>query len=424
MVYLPPPEGVGVERSSAASGRRQGSEGRDPRRRRGRPLHGHPAPAGGSALVHDLREVGRHRRHLARQQLSRRGLRRAVAPLLLLVRAEAGLDAEVLAAGRDPATTSSTAPTSTDLRRTSASAPRSRARASTRRAGVWRAADGAPARRSRRDVLVSGLGQLNRPHVPDLPGLATFRGHDVPLGALGPRLRSRAARRVAVIGNAASAIQFIPQIAPERPRTSTSSSARPNWMIPRHDRAYSEREKRLFAPCPCLARLYRWFIWCELESRFSAFRERRAGSAGGSSRPRRDVPAARRSRDPALRAALTPDYPVGCKRILISDDYYPALGAAERRARDEPDRARSTPDGVVTRRRTRARRRRDGLRAPASRPRRSSRRSRSRASAAASCTRRGATAPRRTSASPSPASRTSSCCTARTRTSATTRSSS
>ena len=120
------------------------------------------------------------------------------------------------------------------------------------------------------DVLISSVGQLNRPHVPEIPGLDRFRGplfhsarwdHDVPI----------AGRRVAVIGNAASAIQFIPEIAREAARVEIFQRSA-NWMIPRLDRAYTEEEKRRFTRFPLLAKLYRWWIWLQHELRFPAFR--------------------------------------------------------------------------------------------------------------------------------------------------------
>src|SRR5262245_50871192 len=172
------------------------------------------------------------------------------------------------------------------------------------------------------EVLVSAVGQLNRPAYPTIEGLDRFRGakfhsarwaHDVEL----------AGRNVAVIGNAASAIQFIPQIAPVvRQLTVFQRSA--NWMIAKNDRAYSAREKRRFTRFPLLARLYRWWIYLMHEIRFPVFRRNRLMSgwfARVSEQAMRETVA-----DPALQRVLLPDYPVGGKRILISDDYYQALG--------------------------------------------------------------------------------------------------
>ena len=211
------------------------------------------------------------------------------------------------------------------------------------RAGVWRlrAASGEALEA---DVVVSGLGQLNRPHVPDLPGLASFEGTSFH-SARWDHGHDLSGERVGVIGNAASAIQFIPQVAPKVARLHVFQRTA-NWTIPRQDRAYSEREKWLFANVPGLERLYRWFIWAMLETRFFAFHE-------GSWLGRRMERAARewlasQIHDPALREVLTPDYPVGCKRILISDDYYAALERPNVEVVTSPIE-RVTPHGVRTR---------------------------------------------------------------------------
>jgi cation diffusion facilitator CzcD-associated flavoprotein CzcO len=194
------------------------------------------------------------------------------------------------------------------------------------------------------DVLVSGVGQLNRPSVPHLPGLDRFRGvafhsarwnHDVPL----------AGRNVAVIGNAASAIQFVPEIAP-RVKGLTIYQRSANWMLPKHDRPYRESEKRRFARHPLLTRLYRWWLWLTYEVRFPAFRQNRFLSralAGAASKSMQAQVA-----DPALRRVLVPDYPVGGKRILISDDYYATLGRENVELVTAPIE-RVTEDGVATR---------------------------------------------------------------------------
>ncbi len=186
--------------------------------------------------------------------------------------------------------------------------------------GHWRlrTADG---REHVADVLVSGVGQLNNPNVPDIPGLERFagicfhsarwdHGHDL------------AGERVAVIGNGASAVQIVPEIAP-RAAHLTIFQRSANWMIPRNDRAITEREKRRLARYPMLARLQRALVWGLLEARWPAFSQQ---SWLGRRMERRALREMRRVvRDPALQAVLMPDYPIGCKRILISDDYYQTL---------------------------------------------------------------------------------------------------
>src|SRR5262249_39008394 len=156
-----------------------------------------------------------------------------------------------------------------------------------------------------------------RPAYPPLPGLADFRGvafhsarwrHDVPLGG----------KTVAVIGNAASAIQFVPQIAPRVGRLHVFQRSA-NWMVAKNDRAYRDWEKRLFRRFPRLARLYRWWLWFTYESRFPIFRQNPFMSRLIARVAERDM--RQRVSDPAVQQVLVPDYPIGGKRILISDDY-------------------------------------------------------------------------------------------------------
>ncbi|MEN8182224.1 MAG: NAD(P)/FAD-dependent oxidoreductase [Myxococcota bacterium] len=192
------------------------------------------------------------------------------------------------------------------------------------------------------DVLVSGVGQLNRPAIPEIPGLDGFQGPCFHSARWDPDV-SLEGRRVGVLGNAASAIQFIPQIAPKAERLLVFQRSA-NWMIPRFDRAYREEEKRRFARFPWLARLYRWWIWAQHELRWPVFRKnrflsRRIGQLAEKSM-REQIS------DAALQDALVPDYPIGGKRILISDDYYEAL---ERDNVEVVTRGieRVLPDGVL-----------------------------------------------------------------------------
>ncbi len=133
-----------------------------------------------------------------------------------------------------------------------------------------------------------------------------------------------AAKRVAVIGNAASAVQFVPQIAPLASQL-TIFQRSANWLLPRKDRLYSPRLQRRMTRWPWLAKLrhdFQWFFFGELQLtplmkqvRFVQWFATRKALA----HLRRQV------RDPALRAQLVPDFPIGAKRVLFNDDYYPAL---------------------------------------------------------------------------------------------------
>jgi cation diffusion facilitator CzcD-associated flavoprotein CzcO len=196
----------------------------------------------------------------------------------------------------------------------------------------------------RADVVVSGAGQLNRPYVPDLPGLADFEGTSFH-SARWDHARDLSGEEVAVIGNGASAIQFVPQIAP-RVKRLTIFQRSANWLVPRMDRAYTEREKWWFRNAPGWLRAYRAWIWAMLELRFFAFFRESRFSQRMERFCREHLEAL--IPDPALRAVLTPDYPVGCKRILISDDYYQALVRPNVAVETQPIE-RITRDAVVTR---------------------------------------------------------------------------
>jgi len=194
------------------------------------------------------------------------------------------------------------------------------------------------------EVLISATGQLNRPLVPEIPGLAGFAGTAFH-SARWNHACDLAGKDVAVIGNAASAIQFIPEIAPLA-RSLLVFQRSANWMVPKRDRPFTEREKASFTRHPWLARLYRWWIWLSFEIRWPVFR-------GNAFMSRQSQKLASEHvlecvRDPVLQKALIPDYPVGGKRILISDDYYPALQRENVQVVTDPIE-RITQVGVVTR---------------------------------------------------------------------------
>jgi cation diffusion facilitator CzcD-associated flavoprotein CzcO len=188
------------------------------------------------------------------------------------------------------------------------------------RAGVWRIRTTA-GEEITANVLVSGLGQLNRPFVPDLPGLQGFEGttfHSARWNAA----HDVAGERVAVVGNGASAIQFIPEIAKTAAKV-TIYQRSANWIIPRNDRAFDAATKDRFARSPALVSALRAFIWFMLETRFFAV-VREGWMSRRMTKMATDYLHAI-VQDPELRRVLTPDYPIGCKRVLVSDDYYQAV---------------------------------------------------------------------------------------------------
>jgi cation diffusion facilitator CzcD-associated flavoprotein CzcO len=187
-------------------------------------------------------------------------------------------------------------------------------------AGLWRVRTAAGEELAC-EVLICGTGQLNRPAIPALPGLATFAGRAFH-SARWDGAHALAGRSVAVIGTGASAVQIVPAIAPVAQRLVLFQRS-PGYVVQRKDRAYRRWERWMFRHVPFVRRLYRAWIYLSLDARFAAFKP---GSV--MARLFRWV-ALRNLRqsvsDPALRAKLTPDYPIGCKRILIADDYYQAL---------------------------------------------------------------------------------------------------
>ncbi|MDH4560955.1 NAD(P)/FAD-dependent oxidoreductase [Pseudomonas sp. BN411] len=170
-------------------------------------------------------------------------------------------------------------------------------------------------------ALVSACGQLNRPVWPRIPGLDGFKGalfhsagwnHDYPLDG----------KRVAVIGTGASAIQFVPQIAPKVAKLSLFQRSAA-YVIPKPDRAYRSWERAVMRRLPWLQKVDRVLKYIQHESRVLAFTVIPPLMKLMQFRFRQHL--ARGIADPALRQRLVPDYPLGCKRILISNDFYPAL---------------------------------------------------------------------------------------------------
>ena len=171
------------------------------------------------------------------------------------------------------------------------------------------------------DVVISGTGTLSLPAVPTLPGIENFTGKSFHSSEWDHSYDLRG-KNVAVVGTGASAIQFVPEIAPLVGRLSVFQRT-PAWVMPREERAYSPLEKTLFARVPMLQRLQRWKTYWQFEWLARGF----LGEQKVIDEFRRRALAYIEEQvpDPELRAAVTPDYDPGCKRRLISNDWYPAL---------------------------------------------------------------------------------------------------
>jgi cation diffusion facilitator CzcD-associated flavoprotein CzcO len=169
-------------------------------------------------------------------------------------------------------------------------------------------------------AIVMATGALSDPVIPDLPGLSSFQGrawhsaqwaHDFDLTG----------KRVAVIGTGASAIQFVPAIQPTVGRLHLFQRTAA-WVIPRRDRPLSGLERGLFRRVPAAQRAVRGAIYGAREAFLVAFRHpgaMRVAQRLAMRHLRKSI------RDPELRRKLTPNWTMGCKRVLLSNDYFPAL---------------------------------------------------------------------------------------------------
>ncbi len=170
--------------------------------------------------------------------------------------------------------------------------------------------------------LVCATGQLSRPRIPDIPGLDTFQGEKFH-SACWNHDYDMTGRRVGVIGNAASAVQFVPEIAPlaERVRVFQRSA---NWIFRKPDRDYTELEKWLGAHLPLLLRLYRLRIWLFGELLLYPLMANNRRMQEKARQQTLDF-LAEEIDDPELREKLVPDYPIGAKRVLFTNNYYETL---------------------------------------------------------------------------------------------------
>jgi cation diffusion facilitator CzcD-associated flavoprotein CzcO len=177
------------------------------------------------------------------------------------------------------------------------------------------------------DVVVAAAGGLSEPRMPDIDGIDGFTGeifhsarwnHDYDLTG----------KRVAVIGTGASAVQIVPEIAERVAHLDVYQRTAP-WVMPRRDRDYTKVERLGFRHVPGLQRLYRTAIYWGRECFVPGFTVNPKLAAPAKKAALANI--ARGIPDPELRAEVTPRFEIGCKRILISNDWYPTL------ARDDVD---------------------------------------------------------------------------------------
>lgn len=192
-------------------------------------------------------------------------------------------------------------------------------------------------------ILVSGAGPLSEPAFPTIPGLDKFKGkkfhsaqwdHDYDL----------VGKRVAVIGTGASAVQFVPHVQREV-QALTVFQRTPPWILPRPDRKVPRLQQRLYAAMPSLQRMVRTGVYWRQEAMLPGLVHKPGLLNGVEKLARAHMRWA--VKDPHLRAKLTPDYRIGCKRILIANGYYPALAKPNVEVVTEAV-ARVTANGVVS----------------------------------------------------------------------------
>jgi cation diffusion facilitator CzcD-associated flavoprotein CzcO len=190
--------------------------------------------------------------------------------------------------------------------------------------------------------LVLGTGGLSNPVVPDLPGLATFAGTSFH-SARWDHSHDFTGERVAVIGTGASAIQFAPEVARTAGHLTVFQRTAP-WILPRSDRAIRPFERWLYRRFPLLQKLVRGGIYAVRESWVVGFRNPKV-----MRRPEKLAQAfmARQLPDPELRAKVTPTYRLGCKRVLLSNTWYPMLRRSTVDLVTDPI-VEVTPAGIVT----------------------------------------------------------------------------
>jgi cation diffusion facilitator CzcD-associated flavoprotein CzcO len=194
------------------------------------------------------------------------------------------------------------------------------------------------------DILISGSGGLSEPRLPEIAGIDSFAGeifhsarwnHDYDLTG----------KRVAVIGTGASSIQIVPEIAERVAHLDVYQRTAP-WVIPRHDRNYTGLERLGFRHVPFFQKAYRTAIYWAREGFVPAFTWQPKLAAPAKAQAMANI--RKGISDPALREAVTPDYEIGCKRILISNTWYPTLDRDDVDLVTDPI-AEITPTGIVTR---------------------------------------------------------------------------
>ena len=193
------------------------------------------------------------------------------------------------------------------------------------------------------DAVIFGVGQLSRPGWPNIPGRDKFAGHSFH-SAEWDHDYDLNGKRVAVIGTGASAIQFVPEIAKQVEHLTVFQRTAP-YLLPRFQRQYGKINRWLFRHLPRYRDIFRLGIFGLAEASVPAFNDQSRLSKIFKAWSRHHLKS--QIKDPVLRDKLTPDYPIGCKRILFSSNYFPAL-ARDNVHLETGNISRITAEGVVT----------------------------------------------------------------------------
>jgi cation diffusion facilitator CzcD-associated flavoprotein CzcO len=193
------------------------------------------------------------------------------------------------------------------------------------------------------DALILATGQLDQPARPCIDGAESFAGHSFHSAAW-DHAYPLAGKRVAVVGTGASAVQFVPEIAPVVKRLSVFQRSG-NWFMPRHNRRYNTAIRGAIERIPGLQALRRRFVFEYTESLTLAIRH--PNGFGRIARARSQAFMRSQLKDPSVREKAWPDYTFGCKRILFSSHYLPALQRANVELVTDAI-TRITPTGIVT----------------------------------------------------------------------------
>jgi len=184
------------------------------------------------------------------------------------------------------------------------------------------------------NILVSGVGQLNQPYYPKIDGIDSFKGK-IMHSARWDRSYDYAGKKIALIGNGATAAQILPELV-KTAESVTMFQRTPNWVIPRDDKPISETMRKVYRYVPGVRKRYRASLMDARESFFEAAVVEDSQMNSIIRQLSLGHMAAQVPNNEDLRKALTPDYPPGCKRIIISDDFYPAIAHPKAKLETRP----------------------------------------------------------------------------------------